>query len=69
MEEKEDGWMGEGPAGKRKKRKGEEEGEKEMERTTALKLPIQIRGYIYYGKLAIAENAAQLKRAYCSELL
>lgn len=31
-------------------------------RAKLLKPPIQIRGYIYYRKLAIVENAAQLKK-------
>lgn len=39
-----------------------EEREGEREWTTALKLPIRMQGYIYYTKLAIAENAVQLKR-------
>lgn len=33
-----------------------------MDRPVLLKSPIKIRGYIYYGKLAIVENVVQLQK-------
>lgn len=34
----------------------------QIDRPTLLKSPIKIRGYIYYGELAIVENVVQLQK-------